>query len=78
MPIRATSSKIQHNSMLELVLSSISAQNFVAIQLCQNKFKNGTFCFQNESTQQKLTLRFFRENNNKMSYFLPPENTENS
>ena len=40
---RATSRRIQHNSMLELDLCSIAAENFVAIQHCENKFKNGTF-----------------------------------
>ena len=65
--------------MLELVLSSIPAENFVAIQQCENKFKNGTFLTKNELLRSRnWTLRFFRENNDKMSYFLPPANTKNS
>ena len=65
--------------MLELVLSSISAENFVAIQHCENKFNNGTSFIKNEFLRSRnYTLRFFRENNDKMSYFLPPANTENS
>ena len=76
---RATSSRIKHNSMLELVLSSIPTENFVAIQHCENKFKNGTFLIKNEFLRsRKCTARFFRENNDKMSHFLSPANTENS
>ena len=65
--------------MWELVLSSILAENFIAIQHCENKFKNGTFFIKNEFLRSRnQTLRFFRENNDKISYFLPPANTENS
>ena len=35
----ATSSRIQHDSMLKLVFSSIPAESFVAIQHCENKFQ---------------------------------------
>ena len=66
---RATSSKIQHNSMLELVLSPISAENFVATQHCENKFKNGTFSIENE---------FLRSRNYSERFFRLPANTENS
>ena len=63
---RATSSKIQHNSMLELVLSSTPAKNFVAIRHCENKFKNGTVLIKNEFLRSRnCTARFFRENNDK-------------
>ena len=45
----------------------------------KKKFKNGTFLTKNEfSRSRNYTLRFFRENNDKISYFLPPSNTENS
>ena len=65
--------------MLELVLSTIPAENFVAIRYCENKFKNSKFLIKNEFLRSRnKTLRFFGENNDKMSYFLPPANTENS
>ena len=71
----ATSCKIQHNSMFELVLSFIPAENFVPIQHCENKFKNGAFLIKSEFLRSSnCTLRFFRENNDKMSYFLPAAN----
>ena len=75
----ATPSKIQHNSMLEFVFSSTPAENFVSIQPCESKFKIGTFFIENEFLCSKnCTLRFFRENDDKMSRFPPPANTENS
>ena len=74
---RATSSKIQHKSMLELVLSSIPAENFVAIQHCENKFKNGTFLIKKFLRSRNCTARFFRENNDKMGHSLSPASTEN-
>ena len=56
-----------------------SAENFLAIQHCQNKLKNGMFLIKNAFLRSRsYTLRLFRENNDKLSYFLPPANTENS
>ena len=76
---RATSSEIQHNSMLELVLISIPAENFVAIQHCENELTDGTILIKHEFLRSRnCTLRVFRENNDDMSYLLPPANTENS
>ena len=51
MPTWATSSKIQHNSMLELVLKSQLhlAENLFAFQHYENKFKNGTYFIKNET-----------------------------
>ena len=63
-PYSATSSKIQHNFVLELVLSSIPAENFVATQHFENKFKNGTILIKNKSLRSRNgTLQFFRESN---------------
>ena len=76
---RATSSKIHHNSMLELVLSFIPAENFVAIYHCENKFTNGMLLIKNEFLRSRdCTARIFRESNDKMSHSLSPANTENS
>ena len=48
--------------LLELVLSSIPAENFVAIQHCENKFKNGTFFIKNEFLRSRnCTARSFRK-----------------
>ena len=72
MPISATSSKIQCSSMLNFVLSSITAEDIVSIQQYENKFKN-------EFLQSRIsTLQFFRENDGKMSHILPPTNNDNS
>ena len=65
--------------MLEFVLSSIPAEHFVSIQPYENNFKNGTFLIKNEFLRRRnCTLRFFRENDDKMIYFPPSANTENS
>ena len=58
-----TSSKLQYNPMLDFVLSSIPAENFVSIQHYQNKFRNGALLIKNEFLRSRIgTLQFFREN----------------
>ena len=53
------------------ILSSVPAKNFVSNQSYENEFKMASFL-------SKLHLTFLRENDDKMSHFLPPANAENS
>ena len=57
---KVTSSKVQHDSMLDFVPISIPAENFVCIQHCENKFNNGTFLIKHEFLPSRIcTLQFF-------------------
>ena len=70
-PCIATSSKL--NSMLDFVLSSIPAANFVCIQHNESNFRNSTFKFNNEFLRSRIcTLRSFRESGLEMSHILSP------
>ena len=69
--------KFQYNSMLDFVLSSIPAENFIFILHHKNKFKSWKI-FVQKWDSKIYTSRFCTENGGRISQTLPPVNTENN